>query len=47
MTVPTTHVIFDLDGTIVNAVDVIRDILDEYAHSVGKELLPEISGIAI
>lgn len=45
MTVPTTHVIFDLDGTIVNAIDVIRGILEEFAESKGKELMPELSGM--
>jgi beta-phosphoglucomutase-like phosphatase (HAD superfamily) len=40
--IPVTHVIFDLDGTIINSVDVIIDVLRDYAKSHRKELSPEI-----
>lgn len=42
MSSETTHVIFDLDGTLVNVVDVVIDLLKEYAKSHGKELSSDL-----
>jgi beta-phosphoglucomutase-like phosphatase (HAD superfamily) len=40
--IPVTHVIFDFDGTIINSIDVMIDVLRDYAKSHRKELSPEI-----
>ncbi|CAG2174936.1 unnamed protein product [Oppiella nova] len=37
-----THVLFDLDGTLVNTIDLLIDLLREYAESQGRTLTKDI-----
>ncbi|CAG2116078.1 unnamed protein product, partial [Medioppia subpectinata] len=42
-----THVLFDLDGTLVNTIDILIEVFREFAQSYGKILSNEIErGVA-